>query len=123
MSSEQAVSKLLQDNLVLVFSETSHEKRLQGLHRLWSPNGDCLFIDHFGVFKNHNDISILVGTLLDKFVGKVFSVRGSVQILAYDEENDIQIARLLWTFGDILGEDVATIAQGRIQKMYTFIDE
>jgi hypothetical protein len=54
---------------------------------------------------------------------------GSIQILSHNSEDDTQVARLLWSYGlpgevpGLLGEDVATLKDGKIKTMYTFIDD
>jgi hypothetical protein len=76
MSSTEAVSKLLQDNLFLVFGEADREKRWAALTQLWVADTECLFIDPIGVFRTHKDISNLIDTILEQNTGKVFTVRG-----------------------------------------------
>jgi hypothetical protein len=148
MSSTQEVSTILEDNLFQVFGEANHDKRLAALAKLWTADSDCLFIDPMGVFRTHNDISTFIGKLQEKHDGKIFTVRstwfwfcsetslliyhylsGSAQILFYGDDDSLRVARLSWTYGlpgqvpEITGEDVATVVSGKIQRMYTFIDQ
>jgi hypothetical protein len=75
MSSTEEISKILHDNLFMVFDEADHEKRLAALGQLWVADPGCLFVDPMGAFRTHNDISTLVGKLKEQNEGKEFKVR------------------------------------------------
>jgi hypothetical protein len=59
----------------------------------------------------------------------IYFLLGPVQILFYSDEDKVRVARLGWTYGlpgevpELAGEDVATIFDGKIQAMYTFLDQ
>jgi hypothetical protein len=147
-SSEQTITQLLRDNLLLVFGERDTAKRLSALSRLWFPSQQCRFIDPEGVFHDHKHISDFAERLLVTNPGKVFSELGkhnslsnprhtfpslmdvgSVQVLAQDPANiTVQVGRLKWGFGlpgetpIVTGEDVGTIIDGKIETLLTFVD-
>lgn len=77
MTTADAVIKLLQDNLHLIFAEPDEEKRLAQLGRLWFADSECFFIDPLGVFTTHKSISDLTAGLLASNAGNIFTELGS----------------------------------------------
>jgi len=128
MTTSTVVTKILQDNLYLIFGESDPEKRLVALSQLWVPSSNSLFIDPLGIFRSHQAISDLVGSLHKENQGWEFKETGPVQILFESSEEDLRVARLPWSYGPpgedpkVTGEDVATLKEGKIQTLYTFLD-
>ncbi|KAH8810929.1 hypothetical protein F5884DRAFT_897452 [Xylogone sp. PMI_703] len=128
MTSSTTVTKLVQENLREVFGESDPKKRLSALSRLWVPSSESLFVDPLGVFRSHEAISDLVGSLHVQYPGMAFSERGEVQILYETQDEDFRVARLQWGHGTpgeepvVTGEDVVTIVGGKIKSLYTFLN-
>ncbi|KAF3923823.1 hypothetical protein ABW21_db0203001 [Orbilia brochopaga] len=125
MASIELATAITKDNLYKVFGSLSHEERLENLARLWHPNG--IFIDPLDVATTHGDISAVIGKLQ---VGKedwVFSELGPVDVAA-PAGTDIVVARLKWGYGkpgqkpEVTGLDVLSVKEGKVERLYTFID-
>lgn len=106
-------------NLHEVFGERDANKRRQAIAQLWTE--DCVFIDHEGKSRGHDQLDRVVASLHDRFPGYVFNELRPVDLL-YDS------GRLAWSYGQsgqpsIKGVDVALIRDGRISLMLTFLDE
>ncbi|KAJ5443930.1 uncharacterized protein N7458_007802 [Penicillium daleae] len=129
MTSPKDVTSIVRENLHLVFGEADPEKRLAELSRLWVPSSKSLFIDPLGLFRGHEAINNLISSLHAQYPGMAFTELGPVQILYQSEDEDLRVARLPWGYGhpgkdtEITGEDVATVVGGKMERLYTFLNE
>lgn len=113
------IATLLKRNLHEVFGEQDAGKRRQAIARLWTE--DCVFIDHGGKARGHDELDRAVAVLHDRLPGYVFNELGPVDLL-------LDGGRLAWSYGRpgqqaIKGVDVALVRDGRISLMLTFLDE
>ncbi|KAK6340068.1 hypothetical protein TWF730_001841 [Orbilia blumenaviensis] len=123
MASAELITSILKENLYEVFGSTSHEDRLKNLARLWSP--DAIFIDPMGIFKTHEEVSGAIAGLQQD--GWVFSELGDVQVTS-PPDSEISVAMLRWGYGkpgetpEVTGLDVISIKDGKVERLYTFLD-
>jgi hypothetical protein len=113
------IETLIKRNLHEVFGERDTKKRRQAIAELWTE--DCLFIDHSGKTRGHDELDRAVSVLQERFPGYVFTELGPVDLLH-------ESGRLAWSYGrpgeqPIKGVDVALVRDGRISLMLTFLDE
>jgi hypothetical protein len=114
-----AIETLIKRNLHEVFGERDAKKRRQAIAALWTE--DCLFIDHSGKTRGHDELDRAVSVLQARLPGYVFSELGPVDLLS-------ESGRLAWSYGrpgeqPIKGVDVVLVRDGRISPMLTFLDE
>ncbi|KAF3210219.1 hypothetical protein TWF106_010752 [Orbilia oligospora] len=123
MASADLITSILKENLYEIFGSPSHENRLQNLARLWNP--DALFIDPFGVFKTHEEVSNAISGLQQE--GWVFTELSEVQVTS-PRGSEIGVARLRWGYGkpgqepELTGLDVISVKDGKVERLYTFLD-
>ncbi|EGX48577.1 hypothetical protein AOL_s00080g206 [Orbilia oligospora ATCC 24927] len=123
MASADLITSILKENLYEIFGSPSHEDRLQNLARLWNP--DALFIDPFGVFKTHEEVSNAISGLQQE--GWVFTELSEVQVTS-PPGSEIGVARLRWGYGkasqepELTGLDVISVKDGKVERLYTFLD-
>ena len=113
------IETLIKRNLHEVFGERDAKKRRQAIAELWTE--DCLFIDHSGKSRGHDELDGTVAALHQRFPHHVFSELRPVDVLH-------ESGRLAWSYGRpgqelIKGVDVALVRDGRISLMLTFLDE
>jgi hypothetical protein len=113
------IETLIKRNLHEVFGERDAKKRRQAIAELWTE--DCLFIDHSGKSRGHDELDRTVAALHQRFPHHVLSELRPVDVLH-------ESGRLAWSYGrpgqePIKGVDVALVRDGRISLMLTFLDE
>jgi hypothetical protein len=113
------IETLIKRNLHEVFGERDATKRRQAIAKLWTE--DCLFIDHSGKTRGHDELDRAASVLQERLPGYVFSELGPVDLLH-------ESGRLAWSYGrpgeqPIKGVDVVLVRDGRISLMLTFLDE
>jgi hypothetical protein len=113
------IETLIKRNLHEVFGERDAKKRRQAIAELWTE--DCLFIDHSGKSRGHDELDRAVSVVQERFPGYVFTELGPVDLLH-------ESGRLAWSYGrsgeqPIKGVDVVLVRDGRISLMLTFLDE
>jgi SnoaL-like domain len=113
------IETLLKRNLHEVFGERDAKKRRQAIAQLWTE--DCVFIDHDGKARGHDELDRVVAALHERFPGFVFNELRPVDLLH-------ESGRLAWSYGrpgqaPIKGVDVVLVRDGRISLMLTFLDE
>jgi len=113
------IETLIKRNLHEVFGERDAKKRREAIVQLWTE--DCVFIDHDGKRRGHDELDRAAAELQRRFPGYVFSELGPVDLL-HDS------GRLAWRYGrpgqqPIKGVDVVLVRDGRISLMLTFLDE
>jgi hypothetical protein len=112
------INKLLQQNLLSVFSERNARKRMNALSTLWQRDGILLAGD--GSYSGFEEIGKAAGLLLSRYPEYTFTAVGIT--------NEIPGAgRLCWAFGTpgmppaATGEDVVVVSSGRITALYQFL--
>ena len=113
------IETIIKRNLHEVFGERDAKKRRQAIAELWTE--DCLFIDHSGKSRGHDELDRTVAALHQRFPHHVLSELRPVDVLH-------ESGRLAWSYGrpgqePIKGVDVALMRDGRISLMLTFLDE
>jgi hypothetical protein len=113
------IETLIKRNLHEVFGERDAKKRRQAIAELWTE--DCLFIDHSGKSRGHDELDRVVSVVQERLPGYVFTELGPVDLLH-------ESGRLAWSYGrpgeqPIKGVDVVLVRDGRISLMLTFLDE
>ncbi|KAF1841785.1 uncharacterized protein K460DRAFT_294206 [Cucurbitaria berberidis CBS 394.84] len=126
MTTQAHAITLTKLNLSAIFGEKDVQTRLKTIADLWVSSPEVFFLDSLGVFKSHEAISGMVGTVQgfggpdDEFV--------ELKTLKHDEEDDVWVTRVKWGVGSPGGElaltgwDVVTIVGGKIKACYTFLD-
>ncbi|EPS44396.1 hypothetical protein H072_1588 [Dactylellina haptotyla CBS 200.50] len=123
MASVEQVTSLTKDNLHIIFGSHSHEERMKNLQRLWHP--DAIFIDPAATVNTHQATSDSVAKLLNP--GWEFQELGPVDVIS-PPGSDLSVARLRWGYGkageapEVTGLDVVTVKDGKIERLYTFLD-
>ena len=116
---EQSVEKIIERNLLEVFSGRDADSRRAAIDELWDKNG--VFIDPGGVHEGAEKINVIVELLFTQFEGYVFSVRGLGQSMH-------GVGRLPWSYGPpddpqrLTGTDVGVTKDGKLTAVYVFID-
>ena len=113
------IETLIKRNLHEVFGERDVHKRRKAIDQLWTE--DCVFIDHSGKTRGHDELDHGVSVLQERLPGYVFSELRPVDLLH-------ESGRLAWSYGrlgekPIKGVDVVIVRNGRISLMLTFLDE
>jgi hypothetical protein len=113
------IETLIKRNLHEVLGARDAKKRRQAIAELWTE--DCLFIDHSGKTRGHDELDRAASVLQERLPGYVFSELGPVDLLH-------ESGRLAWSYGrpgeqPIKGVDVVLVRDGRISLMLTFLDE
>ncbi|KAI4945401.1 hypothetical protein J4E86_009288 [Alternaria arbusti] len=117
-------------NLTDIFGQKDKTTRTQAVADLWVPSSDVFFVDALGVFKSHEAISEMVEKIQGMSgEGDEFVALGNVECLKHDDGEDIWVTKVKWgiktaSSGEmgLTGEDVLTIAGGKIKACYTFLD-
>ncbi|KAI4956182.1 hypothetical protein J4E91_000393 [Alternaria rosae] len=117
-------------NLTDIFGQKDRSTRMKAIADLWVPSSEVLFIDALGVFKSHEAISEMVEKIQSMSgEGDEFVALGEVDCLKHDDKDDIWVTKVKWgikaaSSGEtgLTGEDVVTIAGGKIKACYTFLD-
>ena len=73
------IETLIKRNLHEVFGERDANKRRQAIAELWTE--DCLFIDHSGKSRGHDELDRAVAVLHQRLPGYVFSELLPVDLL------------------------------------------
>jgi hypothetical protein len=113
-TAEQLLKKHLE-----IWSETDEEKRKSGIAEIYT--NDVEFIDPFSIFAGTRELDHFIDELQSKNPGFVFTSAGAVN-------SHHHIASIFWHFGPpdkpdtVTGQDVVVLKDGRIQKLYAFID-
>ena len=113
------IETLIKRNLHEVFGERDDERRREAIAQLWTE--DCLFIDHSGKTRGHDELDRAASVLQERLPGYVFSELGPVDLLH-------ESGRLAWSYGrpgqePIKGVDVVLVRDGLISLMLTFLDQ
>ena len=111
---------LMQANIVRVFSERHPDRRRAALRELYTE--DAILYDPETVATGQNAISEAVSNLLHRLPSDfVFTASGNAV-------GHNGVARLFWRAGPpngpvaVTGTDVAHIENGRIKRLYVFVD-
>jgi len=116
---DNVIETLIKRNLHEVFGERDAKKRREAITELWTE--DCVFIDHSGKSKGHDELDRAVAVLHQRLPGYTFSQLRPVDLLH-------ESGRLVWSYGrpgqePIKGVDVVLVRNGQIYLMLTFLDE
>jgi len=76
MDISATATKLVQDNLLLVFGEHDAPKRLAAIKKIWSPSEQSVFVEPEATFRGHAAISAKVGELLKQSPDRIFKEIG-----------------------------------------------
>ena len=112
---EQLVTRYLD-----TWNETDPAKRRAEIDAVWA--GDALYIDPLAVAEGREAIDATIAAVQGQFPGLVFRLAGPVD--AHHEQ-----ARFQWELGPadgealVVGFDVAVLADGRISRVYGFLDK
>lgn len=113
------VIELLKRNLGEVFAETDPDRRRAAIAELWAE--DAVFVDPEARRVGHAAVDEMVAALHARFPGFVFTTLGEPQ-------GFFDVGRLHWGHGpageapQLTGLDVATVRDGKIAALYTFLD-
>jgi len=86
----------------------------------------CIFIDPHAAHQGHAAIDDACVAVLKDTEGFVFIERGAPEVLHH--LGNTYVGKLKWGFGPmgepskVLGEDVVTIEDGKIARLYTFLE-
>lgn len=112
-------AELVRENLLEVFAEREHTRRLAAIERLHAPQ--VVFTDPDGSVTGHHALNDKArGILASAPPDFVFTPAGS----AYSAGD---IAYIRWSFGPeggppfVTGTDVVVVSDGRISKLYTML--
>src|SRR6202040_1352359 len=113
-----SIETLIKRNLHEVFGERDGKKRREAIAELWTE--DCVFVDHSGKTRGHDELDRAVAGLHERPPGYVFRELRPVDPLH-------EGGRLAWSYGrpgqdPIKGVDVVLVRGGRILLMLTFLD-
>ncbi|GAA0264045.1 nuclear transport factor 2 family protein [Cryptosporangium japonicum] len=112
---EQLVTRYLE-----TWNETDAKRRRDAIDAVWSD--DALYIDPLAVAEGRDAIDATIAAVQTQFPGLVFRLAGAVD--AHHEQ-----ARFQWELGPadgdalVVGFDVAVFADGRISRVYGFLDQ
>ncbi|EXG79205.1 nuclear transport factor 2 family protein [Cryptosporangium arvum] len=112
---EQLVTRYLK-----TWNETDAERRRAEIDAVWSD--DALYTDPLAVAEGRDAIDATIGAVQSQFPGLVFRLAGPVD--AHHEQ-----ARFQWELGPaggealVVGFDVAVFADGRVRRVYGFLDK
>lgn len=112
------ITDLLTQHLAL-WSETDEARRTPVIAEIYTE--DIYFVDPFFIISGRPQVNAFIADLLKQNPGYVFQRVGPV-------EAHHNVAYLGWQFGPpatpaaVTGRDVFELADGRIQRIYTFID-
>lgn len=115
---------LLRVVLHQIFNERDASKRRAAIAKYMSVT--CLFIDPQAAHQGHAAIDDACVAVLKDTDGFVFTERGAPEVL--HQLGDTHVGKLKWGFGPlgeppkVLGEDVLTIEDGKIARLYTFLE-
>jgi SnoaL-like domain len=119
-STESLVKALVRRNLYEVFNERDPDRRAAVIAELYSA--DPVFYEQDNVVEGREALNERVQGLLDDAPGFAFTAAGE----AAENHN---VGRLSWHLGPpgappvVTGTDFAITGDGRIQALYTFIEE
>ena len=114
------IDGLLRANVARVFNERDPERRLAALRELWAESPSMFEVEE--CFVGHEAISGNVGALLARLPAGVRFTPAGPAIVNHDA------AMLRWTASTegnppkVTGTDLAFIVDGRISRMYVFLD-
>src|SRR4051812_5066653 len=113
------IDALIKRNLHEVFGERDAKVRREAIAQLWTE--DCVFIDHSGEVRGHDELDRGVAALHQRLPGYVFTELRPVDLLH-------ESGRLAWSYGrpgqePIKGVDVFLVRNGHISLMLTFLDD
>jgi hypothetical protein len=112
------VTALLAQHVILL-NEVDEAKRTLALPAVYAEN--LQFLDPHGEFTGRAYLNNFVHNLQLKYPGFVFRETAPLEF-------HHNVARLSWAFGPVggtapvTGQDIAVLANGRIQTLYIFID-
>jgi hypothetical protein len=116
---EYSVATSLLQRHLEIWSETDPEKRRSGIDEIYTD--DVEFIDPFAIINGKEKLDFFINDLQSKNPGFVFT---AASLVTWHHN----IASLDWNFGPenkpdaIKGQDVIVIKDGRIEKLYAFIN-
>jgi hypothetical protein len=119
-STDSSVKALMRRNLYEVFNERDPDRRAAAIADVYSA--DPVFYEQDNVVEGREALKVRVQALLDEAPGFAFSAEGE----ATENHN---LGRLTWHLGPagappvVTGTDVAITGDGRIQALYTFIEQ
>ncbi|GGF71301.1 hypothetical protein GCM10007301_33800 [Azorhizobium oxalatiphilum] len=111
---------LLRANIERVLNERDEARRLKALSELWAD--DAVMFEADEVFSGQKAISDNVGALLARLPAGTLFRPASAPVVNHEA------ALLRWTAGSdpakpaVTGTDLAFIENGRIRKLYVFLD-
>ncbi|MDX6630470.1 MAG: hypothetical protein QOH00_2716 [Gaiellales bacterium] len=115
-----ALGRLMERNVSEVFGERDPDRRTRAIAELYSH--DCALYDADGESLGQAAISDRVARILDESPqGFAFRLVGSAEVIR-------DLGRLRWESGPagappaVRGMDVAVFTNGRIRRLYTFIE-
>lgn len=114
-----ATAALLTRNLLEIFGEADPARRRAAIAEIWAADG--LFVDPHTRAVGHDQLDEAVAGLHARFPGFVFTALGA-------PETFFEVGRLAWAHGpaggtpQATGFDVATVKDGQIAALYTFLD-
>ena len=105
------IETLLKRNLHEVFGERDDKKRREAIAQLWTE--DCLFIDHSGKSRGHDELDRAVAVLHQRLPGYVFNELRTVDLLH-------ESGRLAWSYSppgqvSIKGVDVVLVRDAHLR--------
>jgi len=112
------VEELMTANLLEVFGERDHTKRLAAIKRIYVEN--VVFSDPDEVVIGHDALNAKAQKILDEAPGFVFAPGGPVLV-------NHELGYLAWTFGPegqppvVHGLDIALVENGVIEKVFTLL--
>ena len=115
-----SVESLLRQNLHSIFGERDAQKRRSVIAAIWKEDG--VFVDPDGPHRGRAAIDKAVEQLLQRFPDFVFTELGPCETFH-------DIGRLAWGFGPpnqapvVTGLDVVLTEEGRLNALYTFLDQ
>ena len=115
-----SLGRLMERNVSEVFGERDPDRRKQAIAHLYAD--DCALYDADGESIGQTAVSDRVGRILDEGApGFAFSLAGPAEVIH-------DLGRLRWQLGSagappvVSGMDVAAFANGKIRRLYTFIE-
>lgn len=113
------VADLMRRNVLEVFNERDADRRRQAIGQLYAQ--DAVFYDPEGEARGHDAINAGAQRVLDGAPGLVFTI-GVEPTAVHD------LGRISWQLGPsggapvARGTDIGVVHDGRLQKLYTFLE-
>ncbi|MQY30566.1 nuclear transport factor 2 family protein [Nocardia aurantia] len=119
MTTEDRIGELVRRNLFEVFGERDGDVRRAVIAELFTP--DAQFTDHEGTVTGHAGIDAAAERVLTMFPRSHFAAAGAPSAVG-------DLGRIAWELrgaddvAQARGTDIATVADGRITRMWTFVE-